>query len=212
MLIFITLFKIASVSAQNLPCDNTILYGYGKLYYNNAIHDKEDIYPLTQQNKYNTLISLEKDEYNSSSKNNNSTLEVNIDGLNLKSTIIIRIAVKNKIKQTLIIPKKNLAFENNLFNPIFHITTECILLDYIGQTVNFGNEYKYPDDFIIINAYETYHTEVHLEKYYKLPPGVKQYEISIPEIPFSTMSDHKQGKESIISSNKIFLTIESPLK
>lgn len=45
----IFIFKFASASSEEQSCNGSPLYGYGKLYYNNIVHDKEEIYPLTLQ-------------------------------------------------------------------------------------------------------------------------------------------------------------------
>ncbi|WP_204166691.1 hypothetical protein, partial [Citrobacter freundii] len=76
-------------------------------------------------------------------------MDLNIQDSTLKHQVTISIVAKNRANNALKIPKKNLVYNSRLFKPIFHITTKCILLDYVGQTVNFGNEYHYPDNFII---------------------------------------------------------------
>ena len=43
-------------------CKGEMLYGYGKLYYNNTAHEKEGVYPLTLQNKYKTTFPLIKNK------------------------------------------------------------------------------------------------------------------------------------------------------
>lgn len=43
-------------------CKGEMLYGYGKLYYNNTAHEKKGVYPLTLQNKYKTTFPLIKNK------------------------------------------------------------------------------------------------------------------------------------------------------
>ncbi len=109
-------------------------------------------------------------------------MDLNIQDSTLKHQVTISIVAKNRANKTLKIPKKNLVYNNRFFKPIFHITRKCILLDYVGQTVNFGNEYHYPDDFIITNPNSEYHASINLNENYKFIPGKDEYYISIPNI------------------------------
>lgn len=212
-LLFLLFFlKITFLSAQNLNCAGTPLYGYGKLYYNNTQHSKEEIYPLTSQNKYNPPGVLRSAEKKSMlSDYNYSYITVRIKGFSSEEENGIRIVVENKTKETIIIAKKNLAYNDEIFNSIFYITSKCILFDYIGQIVNFGGEYQYPDDFIIIKPYGNYHAKINLGKYYRFLPGVNEYDITIPNIPFHFLLVNGNSKEFITSSNKIQLTIKGPI-
>lgn len=205
----IFILHIAVALSQEPSCKGDILYGYGKLYYDNTAHQKEDIYPLTLQQKYKSIYKIIKKEKDlSSSYNNKSFMDINIKGSALNYQVTIEIVAKNKTNKTLTIPKKNLAYNNRLFGPIFHITTKCILLDYVGQTVNFGNEYHYPDDFIIINPHGEYHVSINLNGNYKFIPGRNKYYISIPNIPFSISSEDGKSRELTATSNIITINIE----
>ena len=208
----ILIFKFASASSEEQSCNGAPLYGYGKLYYNNTAHDKEEIYPLTLQKKYSNEKQTIKKEISITPSYNKSFLDVSIQGSTLNHQATIAIVAKNKSNKSIAIPKKNFIYNGSIFSPIFYITTKCILLDYVGQTVNFGNEYNYPDDFIIIKQHGEYHANINLEEGHKFIPGKNKYYISIPNITFSISPENRKDSEYITSSNKITLTIDGNIK
>lgn len=60
--IFILHIAFALSLSYETSCKGEMLYGYGKLYYNNTAHEKEGVYPLTLQNKYKTTFPLIKNK------------------------------------------------------------------------------------------------------------------------------------------------------
>lgn len=58
----IFILHIAFALSYETSCKGEMLYGYGKLYYNNTAHEKEGVYPLTLQNKYKTTFPLIKNK------------------------------------------------------------------------------------------------------------------------------------------------------
>ncbi len=55
-------FAFAFALSYETSCKGEMLYGYGKLYYNNTAHKKEGVYPLTLKNKYKTTFPLIKNK------------------------------------------------------------------------------------------------------------------------------------------------------
>ncbi len=47
----IFILHIAFALSYETSCKGEMLYGYGKLYYNNTAHKKEGVYPLTLKKK-----------------------------------------------------------------------------------------------------------------------------------------------------------------
>lgn len=199
-LIFISHFTFA-MTGETI-CKNSPKYGYGKLYYYNSIHTKENLYLLSFENKYG---GVEKDT-KKNTNNISAFIKITIGGVILNGHVVIDTIVNNKTASEIIIPKKNFVFEEKLSNPIFNITSGCVLFDYTGQIVNYGSKYNYPDDFIVIKKYGSYHSRVFLDNYYKFLPGINEYKIIIPEIPFSFKD--KREEEFIASSNEILIRVK----
>ena len=135
-------------------------------------------------------------------------MDLNIQDSTLKHQVTISIVAKNRANKALKSLKRTLFITTDFFKPIFHITTKCILLDYVGQTVNFGNEYHYPDNFIITNPNSEYHANINLNENYKFIPGKDEYYISIPNIFFSIVSENGKSIEFAATSNMITISIE----
>lgn len=188
-------------------CSDGPQYGYGKLFYNGVTHTIEDVYPLRLQHKYNATKSIKNNNTSKEYSSQPLPIEVVINGRQLDSEVKVVISVENKSKKIVVIPKKNIAFNGALSNPIFSIVSECIRLDYIGQIVNFGSTYQYPDDYVVIKPSHKYVVEVVLGDYYHFLPGVYTYEIFIPEIPFSIEEDI-EGNEQLARSNILYLTVK----
>lgn len=54
----IFILHIAFALSYETSCKGEMLYGYGKLYYNNTAHKKEGVYPLTLKKKNTSQLSL----------------------------------------------------------------------------------------------------------------------------------------------------------
>lgn len=190
-------------------CNNGPQYGYGKLFYNGTTHTRKEVYPLRMQHKYDTTNPVKAKNIDQQNLSHSQPLEIIINGNILDNKIIINISTKNRGKETIIIPHKNIALNGNLSNPIFSVVSECVRLDYIGQIVNFGSTYQCPDDYVTIKSGDIYNATVSLGNYYHFLPGNHTYEISIPETPFS-FKDNSGHDESPVKSNTIRLTIKVP--
>ncbi|KNC93004.1 hypothetical protein GM30_14560 [Trabulsiella odontotermitis] len=185
-------------------CENGPQYGYGKRFYDNVAHDVEKIYPLKSELKYNSNPDneIKKDKIN--------IIQASITGNVADSHVMVTISLVNNTKSPLAISKKLFPYKGKIADQIFSIQTECIRLDYLGPYVNFGMEYTYPDDFIIIKPGAMFNDTVFLDEYYHFLPGEHQYQIRMLDTPatFKSKSTHKE-KEIIINSTPIFITVNS---
>ena len=136
-------------------------------------------------------------------------LEIIINASQLNNDVKVYVSAKNNSKETIIIPKKNIPFNGALSNPIFSIISECIRLDYVGQIVNFGSVYQYPEDYVTIEPDHQYHASINLGRYYHFLPGVHTYAVFIPMVPFLFKKSIKDD-ESSVRSNTIHLTVKGP--
>ncbi|MFW0764837.1 hypothetical protein ACN0IV_03210 [Trabulsiella odontotermitis] len=207
ILLLLRIFFSSYTFLQISICKEEPLYGYGKKFYNNTAHDIEKIYPLESELKYNSnSSSLYDDE---SQKSENAFVQITIDGNISDNHVIVNISLPNHTDNLLIVPKKNLSFQGRIANPVFSILSECIRLDYLGPYVNFGMEYVYPDDFIIIEPDKTFNDSIYLDEYYHFLPGEHQYEIHMVNIPVSFNPDNATEENDIsINSNRIVLKID----
>ena len=73
----IFILHIAFALSYETSCKGEMLYGYGKLYYNNTAHKKEGVCPLTLKNKYKSTFPLIKKDL-ASYYNNKPFMDLNI--------------------------------------------------------------------------------------------------------------------------------------
>lgn len=209
LLFCITLLCSFYTLAVPNDCSDGQQYGYGKLFYNGVAHTNEAIYPLRMQQAYNAPDPINDNRIYKENSLQSHALKIVIKAEELEGNI--NVSVENKSDKSIVIPKKNTAVEGRLSNPIFSITSGCIYLDYVGELVNFGSVYQYPDDYVTIESDHKYETIVKLGRYYHFLPSVHAYEIFIPETPFY-FKDKIGSDELFVESNKIHITITAPVK